>query len=140
MEKDFISINEACKRFNKSISTIRRIVKKAPQKALNKEKLATGHEKIYVSSEYLKECFNVVSKESSQIDNNDITKDILLNSLNEQLEFLKKQLEEKDKQIDNFQTRQYENNVIIERLTQREQLLIESLENKNNKKWWQRKK
>lgn len=139
MEKDFISINEACKRFNKSISTIRRIVKKAPQKALKKEKLVTGHEKIYVSSEYLKECFNVVSKESSQIDNNDSSKDILLNSLNEQLEFLKKQLEEKDKQIDNFQSRQYENNVIIERLTQREQLLIETLDN-NKKKWWQRKK
>jgi hypothetical protein len=139
MSKDFITINEACKRFNKSISTIRRIVKKAPQKALNKEKLITGHDKIYISLEYLKEYFNVNGKESSQIDINDSSKDALLNSLSEQLDFLKKQLQEKDKQIDNFQSRQYENNVIIERLTQREQLLIETLEN-NKRKWWQRKK
>jgi hypothetical protein len=139
MSKDFITINEACKRFNKSISTIRRIVKKAPQKALNKEKLITGHDKIYISLEYLKEYFNVSVKESSQIDINDSSKDALLNSLSEQLDFLKKQLQEKDKQIENFQSRQYENNVIIERLTQREQLLIETLEN-NKRKWWQRKK
>jgi hypothetical protein len=139
MSKDFITINEACKRFNKSISTIRRIVKKAPQKALNKEKLITGHDKIYISLEYLKEYFNVSVKESSQIDINDSSKDALLNSLSEQLDFLKKQLQEKDKQIESFQSRQYENNVIIERLTQREQLLIETLEN-NKRKWWQRKK
>jgi hypothetical protein len=138
MKNDFITINEACKQFNKSLSTIRRIVKKAPLKAIKKEKLITGHEKIFVSYEYLKECFNTNEKESIQTEKENNSKDILVTTLKEQLEFLKKQLEEKDKQIESFQTRQFENNVIIERLTQREQILIENLDNK--RKWWQFKR
>lgn len=140
MENKYISIKEACEQFNKSISTIRRIVKEAPKNQLKKEKLKTGHEKVYISSEYLNECFNVINKESNQREFKSVSNDAYLNSLNEQLEFLKKQLEEKDKQIESFLQRQYESNVIIERLQQKEQNLLESLENKKKRRWWQRNK
>ena len=52
MENKFISIKEACNLFNKSNSTIRRVIKESPENQLKKEKLKTGHYKIFISVEY----------------------------------------------------------------------------------------
>lgn len=144
MENKYISIKEACKQFNKSISTIRRIIKEAPKNQLNKEKLKTGHEKIYISFEYLNEYFNK-SKESGQYNNSESNQvnssnEYLTKTLEETIQFLKSELEAKNKQIESFLERQYESNVIIERLQQKEQTLLESMENKKKRKWWQRNK
>ena len=58
MENKFISIKEACNLFNKSNSTIRRVIKESPENQLKKEKLKTGHYKIFISVEYLNKYFN----------------------------------------------------------------------------------
>lgn len=148
MEKQFISIKQACNDFNKSLSTIRRIVKESPKNEIKREKLKTGHEKIYISNEYLKEYFNN-SKESIHNNNSEdshsnnsvnSSNEQLTKSLEETIQILKNELDAKNKQIESFLQRQYESNVIIERLQQKEQNLLESLEVKKKRKWWQKKK
>jgi len=148
MEKQFISIKQACNDFNKSLSTIRRIVKESPTNEIKREKLKTGHEKIYISNEYLKEYFNN-SKESIHNNNSEgshsnnsvnSSNEQLTKSLEETIQILKNELDAKNKQIESFLQRQYESNVIIERLQQKEQNLLESLEVKKKRKWWQKKK
>jgi len=148
MEKQFISIKQACNDFNKSLSTIRRIVKESPTNEIKREKLKTGHEKIYISNEYLKEYFNN-SKESIHNNNSEgshsnnsvnSSNEQLTKSLEETIQILKNELDAKNKQIEGFLQRQYESNVIIERLQQKEQNLLESLEVKKKRKWWQKKK
>lgn len=134
MEKNYITIKEACDTYNKSLSTIRRIVKEAPKNAVKKEKLKTGYDKVFLSTEYLDKYFK---NSSTQAQNSNSSNDGFTNSLNDTIEFLKAQLIEKDKQIESFLQRQYENNVIIERMQQKEQNLIE--ETNKKKRWWQSK-
>ena len=145
MEKGYISVKEACQVFNKSLSTIRRLVKETPANKLKYEKLVTGHDKIYISKGYLSNYFNEKPKnnysESSKINYSESveSEQLLIKTFENIIKTLNNELESKNRHIDTLLERQRESNVIIERLNQ-----IKSLETKEinevRRKWWQRKK
>ena len=61
----------------------------------------------------------------------------LVNSLNNTIDILKKELENKNNTIESLIERQRESNIIIERLNQK--ILIEPQQKKEPRKWWQLK-
>ena len=137
MENKFISIKEACNLFNKSNSTIRRVIKESPENQLKKEKLKTGHYKIFISVEYLNQYFNgqLPNNDSNELLMNNSNDEQLVNSLNNTIDILKKELENKNNTIESLIERQRESNIIIERLNQK--ILIEPQQTKEPRKWWQ---
>lgn len=137
MENKFISIKEACNLFNKSNSTIRRVIKESPENQLKKEKLKTGHYKIFISVEYLNQYFNgqLPNNDSNELLMNNSNDEQLVNSLNNTIDILKKELENKNNTIESLIERQRESNIIIERLNQK--ILIEPQQKKESRKWWQ---
>lgn len=153
MEKKYISINDAVERFNKSLSTIRRLVKETPENKLKRVELITGHKKIYIDLEYLKKHFNENSTKNDEIieENNTSFNDAIISQkdkiietlegvikmLNNELENKNKQLIEKDKQIESFLQRQYESNILMKSL-QEEKAKLDTLSNNKKKRWWQR--
>ena len=155
MEKKYVSINDAVKRFNKSLSTIRRLVKETPENKLKRVDLVTGHKKIYIELEYLNNHFNEKSPKKDEIieENNTSFNDAIISqkdkiietlegiikTLNNELEIKNNQLAEKDKQIEGFLQRQYENNILMKSL-QEEKLKLDTLNNNNKKRWWERGK
>lgn len=145
MEKDYISVKEACQVFKKSLSTIRRVVKETPVNKIKKEKLVTGHNKIYINKEYLSNYFNVKpisnDSESSKSNNSEIneSQQLLIKTYQNIIKTLNNELEAKNRHIDTLLERQRESNVIIERLNQTKSLETKEV-NEVRSKWWQRKK
>jgi preprotein translocase subunit SecA len=156
MEKQYISIKEACEHFNKSISTIRRIIKKTPLDKLKKEKLVTGHEKIHIQFDYLNNYFNDQLNPTNQNNysentQNNSSNDVLIEQLRSKLEseqykvkslekiitILNNELESKNKQIASLLERQFETNVLMKSL-QEEKIKLDTFENNKKRKWWQR--
>ena len=160
MNKEYLSIKEACEHFNKSLSTIRRIVKETPLDKLKKEKLVTGHSKIYIQFDYLNKHFGIVEEKPNNSDSiqNNSSNDILveqlkvkleseeykvksleriITTLNNELEAKNNQLAEKDKQIEGFQQLQMANNVLMKSL-QDEKVKLDTFENNKKRKWWKR--
>jgi hypothetical protein len=145
MEKGYISVKEACQVFNKSLSTIRRLVKETPANKLKYEKLVTGHDKIYIDKEYLYNHFNETPPNNDSLNSkvndslNNSSEQLLIKTFENIIKTLNNELESKNRHIDTLLERQRESNVIIERLNQ-----IKSLETKEinevRRKWWQRKK
>ena len=156
MENKYISLKDACEYSNKSLSTIRRIVKGTPKNKLKYENLKNGSKKILIEVDYLNEYFDLKPKtSSSNKDNltqsvNNSSEQLLIKTFENIIKTLNNELEAKNKQIDSIIEanskqvqslieRQRESNVIIERLNQ-----IKSLETKEinevRRKWWQRKK
>jgi len=137
MEK-YLSIEQTVEYTKKSISSIRRLVKELKQsksKHIKLEKLKTGHDKVFISIEYLDEHFNINTSTNSSTSSS--TNNSNESFVNKTLDLLSKELEEKNRQIESLLQRQYESNVIIEQL-QKKQLQLE--ENTTiKKKWWQRK-
>ena len=116
MEK-YLSIEQSVEYTNKSISSIRRIVKELKQnksKHIKLEKLKTGHDKVFISIEYLNNHFNINS--STNNSTNESTNNSNDTFVNKTLELLSKELEEKNRQIESLLQRQFESNVIIEKL------------------------
>ena len=137
MEK-YLSIEQSVEHTNKSISSIRRLVKELKQnksKYIKLEKLKTGHDKVFISIEYLNEHFNINS--STNNSTNESTNNSSDTFVNKTLELLSKELEEKNRQIESLLQRQFESNVIIEQL-QKKHLQIEE-NTTTKKKWWKRK-
>ena len=136
--ENYLSIEQAVEYSNKSISSIRRIVKELKEnksKHLKFEKLKTGHNKVFISIEYLNNHFNINSSDNSSTSNStNSSNDIFINKT---LELLAKELEEKNRQIESLLQRQYESNVIIEQLQKKQLQLEENITIK--KKWWKRK-
>lgn len=155
MEKIYVSINDAVKRFNKSLSTIRRLVKETPENKLKRVDLVTGHKKIYIELEYLNKYFNEKTPKKDEIieENNTSFNDALISqkdkiietlegiikTLNNELETKNNQLAEKDKQIEGFQQLQMANNVLMKSL-QEEKVKLDTLSNNKKKRWWERGK
>lgn len=155
MEKRYVSINDAVKRFNKSLSTIRRLVKETPENKLKRVDLVTGHKKIYIELEYLNKHFNEKTPKKDEIveENNTSFNDSLISqkdkiietlegiikTLNNELESKNKQLAEKDKQIEGFLQLQMANNILMESL-QEEKIKLDTLSNNQKKRWWKRDK
>ena len=151
MEKKYISINDAVERFNKSLSTIRRLVKETPENKIKRVELITGHKKIYIDLEYLNKHFNEKSTKNDEIieENNTSFNDAviiqkdkiietlegIIKTLNNELENKNKQLAEKDQQIDSFLQRQYESNILMKSL-QEEKVKLDTLNNNKKKRWW----
>lgn len=137
MEK-YLSIEQSVEYTNKSISSIRRIVKELKQnksKHIKLEKLKTGHDKVFISIEYLNNHFNINSStNNSTNESTNSSNDIFVNKT---LELLSKELEEKNRQIESLLQRQFESNVIIEQLQKKHLQLEENTTTK--KKWWKRK-
>ena len=137
MEK-YLSIEQSVEYTNKSISSIRRIVKELKQnksKHIKLEKLKTGHDKVFISIEYLNNHFNINS--STNNSTNESTNNSNYTFVNKTLELLSKELEEKNRQIESLLQRQFESNVIIEQLQKKHLQLEENTTTK--KKWWKRK-
>ena len=152
MEKKYISINDAVERFNKSLSTIRRLVKETPENKLKRVDLVTGHKKIYIELEYLNKYFKEKTPKKDEIieENNTSFNDAIISqnkiietlegiikTLNNELENKNNQLAEKDKQIEGFLQRQYESNILMKSL-QEEKIKLDTLNNNQKKRWWQR--
>lgn len=155
MDKGYISIKEACELFNKSLSTIRRVVKETPTNKLKKEKLVTGHDKIFIEVEYLKDYFGVVDNKPNdshttqnnssndifieQLKDNIKSKENELKSLQNIITILNNELESKNRQIDALIERQRESNVLVDNLSSK--IALETKEvNEVRRKWWQRNK
>jgi len=156
MEKQYISIKEASELFSKSLSTIRRTIKETPLNRLKKEKLKTGHEKIYIELEYLNDYFNdqlnpTTQSNYSETTQNNSSNDVLIEQLRSKLEseqykvksleniitILNKELESKNKQIDSLLQRNYETNILMKSL-QEEKIKLDTFQNNKKRKWWQR--
>ena len=118
---EFIPIKEACTKYSVSESKMRRIVKDLKLLDLSQlefETLKNGGEKILISTSYLNRLFNS-PKQATQQSSNSGSQDIV--------NYLMKQIEEKDKQISQL-------HVLLGQATQ---LQIEAPKKKH--KWWQRK-
>lgn len=140
--ENYLSIEQTVEYTNKSISSVRRLVKELKQnksKHIKLEKLKTGHEKVFISIEYLNNHFNINSSSNSSTNDsfNSSTNSSNDTFVNKTLELLSKELEEKNRQIESLLQRQYESNVIIEQL-QKKQLQLEEI-TPTKKKWWKRK-
>lgn len=150
---NYLTIEEASVYTEKSLSSIRRLVKELKQnnsKSLKFETLKTGHKKVFISVSFLNIHFNI-----NELNLNDSTNSSMnssmndsVNSSNEQmkdafinktLDLLQKELEEKNRQIESLLQRQYETNVILEQLQQKTKLL-EVKTDKPKKRWWWQKK
>lgn len=154
MRKEYISIKEACEHFNKSISTIRRIVKETPLDKLKKEKLVTGHEKIFIEFDYLNNHFRIVEEKPNNSDSSQInsSNDILVEQLKVRLEsreneleslkniitILNNELENKNKQIEAA----HKEKAMLLELNHEKNLYeaksLDTFENNKKRKWWQR--
>lgn len=136
--ENYLSIEQAVEYSNKSISSIRRLIKELKEnnsKHLKFEKLKTGHNKVFISIEHLNNHFNINSSDNSSTSNStNSSNDIFINKT---LELLAKELEEKNRQIESLLQRQYESNVIIEQLQKKQLQLEDNITIK--KKWWKRK-
>jgi hypothetical protein len=118
---EFIPIKEACTKYSVSESKMRRIVKDLKLLDLSQlefETLKNGGEKILISTSYLNRLFNN-PKQATQQSSNSGSQDIV--------NYLMKQIEEKDKQISQL-------HVLLGNATQ---LQIEAP--KKKRRWWQRK-
>ena len=141
MEEKYISIKETCELFNKSLSTIRRLIKDIPTNKLKYEKLPTGHKKIFIDRDYLNDYFKEPIQQtnsSSEVPLNDSNERLIetlenvIKMLNNELESKNKQLQEKDKQIESLIERQRENNILISSFSQ-----VKQIEGQDKKKrWW----
>lgn len=154
MSKEYLSIKEACEHFNKSLSTIRRIVKETPEDKLKKEKLVTGHSKIYIQFDYLNKHFGIVEEKDNNSDSsqNNSSNDILVEQLKMKLESeeykvksleriittLNNELEAKNKQIASLLERQFETNNVLMKSLKEEKIKLDTFENNKKRKWWKR--
>jgi hypothetical protein len=128
---EWITINEACGKYGKSNSSIRRIV--ADLKKNNKKSVKVASDgKILLSIAYLDNHFN--SKVNSQDEHSASSQ---MNNHSELVELLKQQLSEKDKQIESLIERTRESNILLSQM-QNKVLLIDGKESKK-KRWWNRK-
>jgi hypothetical protein len=129
---EWITINEACTKYNKSNSSIRRIVAELKKNDKKKIKLADGG-KIFISIAYLDNHFKVNT--NSQ---NEYSEANQVNNHSELLELLKQQLSEKDKQIESLIERNRESNILLSQLQSKVLQLDEAPAKK--KRWFQRNK
>jgi hypothetical protein len=133
--ENYLSIEQTVEYTNKSISSVRRLVKELKQnksKYIKLEKLKTGHDKVFISIEYLNNHFNINSSTNDSTSNS--TNSSTDTFVNKTLELLAKELEEKNRQIESLLQRQYESNVIIEQLQKKQLQLEESTPTK--KRWF----
>lgn len=138
----YLPIKDAAVQIGKSESSIRRIVSQIKSKSPKKykdsryfkfENLSTGHQKVFISDQFVKEYFNCsfnYSMNNSNEQLNEPSNAIYLKTI----EILERELENKNKQIDELLERQRESNILL--LGNKQVLQLEE----PKRKWWQRKK
>jgi len=109
-----MTIQEACQRLGKSEATIRRAIKTGML-------IATMIEGKYSITEQ---------------DLNAYAQPTQMPKLDDQADFLKEQLREKDKQIDQLTRQIDQQQAIIMQLSRNQQLMLESKEQKTKRSWW----
>ena len=113
---NYIAIKQACTHYNKSQSTLRRIVKELKESnlsALQFELLPNGIERILISVDHLNTLFESKKNES-------------LNSMpNDNIQFLQKIIQEQSQQINQLHLILSQNNTLL-------------LESKKKKRWWKK--
>ena len=130
--KNYYSIADAVHVYGKSESTIRAIVKNAckNKNVIKHEILKNGAKKIYISESYLDGIFSPGKNTKNNTSNTNTSEDLV--------SFLKKQIDEKDKQIESLLERQRETNILTSQLQQKV-LLIED-PGTTKKRWWMKRK
>jgi len=152
MEKQFISLKDACEYSNKSMSTLRRLVNELKDNQPNKlkyEDLKNGSKKILIEVDYLNEYYNLTKEDnanqsaetSKSIDKS--SEHLLITAYENIIKMLNSDLEAKNRQIDALvesnRDTQRELNTIINNMTNK--LALETKEvNEVRRKWWQRNK
>ena len=152
MEKQFISLKDACEYSNKSMSTLRRLVNELKDNQPNKlkyEDLKNGSKKILIEVDYLNEYYNLTKEDkanhsaetSKSIDKSN--EHLLITAYENIIKMLNNDLEAKNRQIDALvesnRDTQRELNTIINNMTNK--LALETKEvNEVRRKWWQRNK
>ena len=154
MEKQFISLKDACEYSNKSMSTLRRLVNELKDNQPNKlkyEDLKNGGHKILIEVEYLNEYYNLnkdnqpnntnknnnSSETSQSIDMSN--EQLLIKTFENIIKTLNNELEAKNKQIDAFLERQHEANILIDNFSKK--IALETKEvNEARRRWWKRNK
>lgn len=105
----YLSINDSAKYINKSKSSIKRILNKLKQEGVEsykehpivqREPLPTRHFKIYILELYLSEVILNNKQEAQEVKRP--INEPLIESLKEQIEFLKSKLNTQDKQIEHY--------------------------------------
>ncbi len=152
MEKQFISLKDACEYSNKSMSTLRRLVNELKDNQPNKlkyEDLKNGSKKILIEVDYLNEYYDLTkednanhsaetSKSIDKSNDNDIIQvyENVIKMLNSDLEAKNRQI---DALVENNRDTQRELNSIINNMTNK--IALETKEVKEvRRKWWQRNK
>ena len=118
----YISITDAAAKYNKSVSSIRRIVKELKESDLSKlefHKLKNGTEKILIDEDYLTKCFIESKESSSKSSSIDYSSDLVT--------FLKEQILVKDELIKNLTQ-------LVAMKEQHQQLLLDAP--KKKKRWF----
>ena len=152
MEKQFISLKDACEYSNKSMSTLRRLVNELKDNQPNKlkyEDLKNGGHKILIEVEYLNEYYDLNKEDNANHTNqntqsisNSIDKSseqLLIKTYQDIIKTLNNELEAKNKQIDAFLERQHEANILIDNFSKK--IALETKEvNEVRRRWWRRNK
>jgi len=151
MEKQFISLKDACEYSNKSMSTLRRLVNELKDNQPSKlkyEDLKNGSKKILIEVEYLNECYNLNKDNQPNNTNHSAETSKSIDKSNDNaiiqvyenvIKMLNNDLEAKNKQIDALIERQRESNILVDKLSSK--IALETKEVKEvRRKWWQRNK
>lgn len=119
---NYITIQDAVIKYGKSQATLRRIATKLKSKKTTNirfEPLSTGHKRILFSEQYLDNLFNYSATNQSARSDSSMNNSSVI-------EILHEQLKEKDKQIETLLQRSHEQNVIIQTLQEKANLLPSS--------------
>jgi DNA-binding MurR/RpiR family transcriptional regulator len=126
----WLTVKEIKEKYNKSESSVRRLIKELKEKDLTKlkfETLENGMQKVYVDAQYLNSVFN---KEKKEYSNSSSSK-----GSNVDVNYLMNELAEKNKQIEQL-------HVMLNNAQNQNQLLLQldTPGQTTKKRWWQRKK
>ena len=126
----WLTVKEIKEKYNKSESSVRRLIKELKEKDLTKlkfETLENGMQKVYVDAQYLNSVFN---KEKKEYSNSSSSK-----GSNVDVNYLMNELAEKNKQIEQL-------HVMLNNAQNQNQLLLQldTPGQATKKRWWQRKK
>jgi hypothetical protein len=128
----WLSVTEAKKKYNKSESSIRRVIKELKQKDLTQlqfETLSNGIDRILINEKYLDGIFNR-QKNDINSSHSDSSSNDMFNILVEQLRMKDEELQRKDEQISQLH--------ILMGGLQNKVLQLDTPETK--KRWWKRSK
>ena len=126
--ENYISINDAIKRYGKSLSTIKKVIKTAKGNDIKRgERLNTGSYKVLISVSYLDSHFITIEEPTANTTQSDIV-DLLENQLKNQQKTIEKLLQNQEAFLENERNFQ----ILLERANQRNDLLEQHFDRNKN--------